>query len=124
MTTSVHDSPGTSTPCQSDIVPSSTDRGSAAKRLTRSATESPRCCTSRGMRGLPLRTPAVATPVAVPDGDASNHTRRWSAARATPRHDDSSTSERPPAASTSWASSSRASSGTPSRPGGGRCRAT
>ena len=103
IVTSTQELPGTSTPCQSDIVPRRTDVSSFAKRSTSGPTASPRFC------------------VMIFIGSSANTFRRCRSAASTPRHELKSASVRPPAASINSPSSSNTSGCTPSRPGSGRC---
>ncbi len=97
ITTSWQDSPGTSTPCHSDSVPNRQVAGSAAN-----------CATSAAVRSSPWQSTG-----------RSSRERISSAAACAARIDENSPSVRPPAASTSAASSSIDAGDAPSRPGGG-----
>ena len=100
--TSCSDSPGTSTPCHSEIVPNSTLPVSAENFCTRVFVES-----SPWQSTVPSQRP-----------------RRSSAACFAARIEENSPSARPPAARTSPSISSSTAGESPSRPGGGRWRAT
>ena len=103
IATKIQELPGTSTPCQSDIVPSKIEVSSFAKRSTSGPTASPRFC------------------VIIVIGNSFNTSRRCASAASTPRHELKSASVRPPAASINSPSSVRTSLLGPSRPGSGRC---
>ena len=102
MMTSDSDGPGTSTPCQRESVPNRHVAGSAANRLT--------SC------------PVVSSPWQ--STGTSSRSRSASAAALAARIEENRPSVRPPAASISSAISVRYASGSPSRPGWGRCLAT
>ena len=103
IATSVQDGPGTSIPCQSEIVPSRIDFGSFANRSTSVPTLSPRFWVMIGI------------------SSSAKTFRKYSSAISTPRQDEKSARVRPPAASINSASSVRASLLGPSRPGSGIC---
>ena len=103
ITTNVQDGPGTSMPCQREIVPSNIERGSAANRSTSGPTESPRRWVMMG------------------SFNSFKTLRRCSSAISTPRHELKRARVRPPAASANSPSSVSASLLGPSRPGSGIC---
>ena len=103
IATRMHELPGTSTPCQSDIVPSKIDVSSFANRSTSGPTASPRFW------------------VMIVIGSSFNTSRRCASAASTPRHELKRANVRPPAASISSPSYVSTSLLGPSRPGSGRC---
>ena len=103
IATKMQEFPGTSTPCQSDMVPSKIDVSSLAKRSTNGPTASPRFC------------------VMIVIGSSFKTSRRCASAASTPRHELKRANVRPPAASMSSPSSVSTSLLGPSRPGSGRC---
>ena len=104
IATRVHEGPGTSIPCQSEIVPSRIERGSFANLSTSGPTASPRRWVMIGIF------------------NSASTRRKCSSAISTPRQELKSASVRPPAASINSPSSVRASFAGPSRPGSAKWR--